>query len=156
MTGPGFDKLYKTYGPNVFRRACAILGDRDAAQDAMQEVFVRAHRLGILDKDESPMGWLYRVTTNYCLNQRRNRRRQGELLAMHHDAVQPGSPAPHADDRIAVLQIIDKVPEELAQIAYHYYFDGMNHDEIAEVVGVSRRTIGNRLDEFRRLALEDA
>ena len=38
-------------------------------------------------------------------------------------------------------------------IGVYYFVDGMTHAEIAEVVGVSRRTVGNRVDEIRRRAL---
>ena len=40
-------------------------------------------------------------------------------------------------------------PAELREIAIYYYVDEMSHDEIAALVGVSRRTVGNRLEEFR-------
>jgi RNA polymerase sigma-70 factor (ECF subfamily) len=144
------EALYRKYGPAVLRRARAILGEEQAARDAMQEVFIRALKAEVEFEGVSPMTWLYRVTTNYCLNVRRDRVRRTKLLDIHgpKDETAPGS----QDERVSVLELLNQVPLELAQIAVYYYLDQMNQDEIAEVVGVSRRTIGNRLEEFRRLA----
>ena len=74
------DILYRRYGPLVLRRARAILGDEEAAQDAAQEVFMRAMTKGHAFRGESsPVTWLYRITTNYCLNQIRDKSRRREI-----------------------------------------------------------------------------
>ena len=50
-------------------------------------------------------------------------------------------------------QIWDQVDDdELRQIAVHHYVDGMTHAEIARVLDVSRRTVGNRLQQLAELA----
>jgi DNA-directed RNA polymerase specialized sigma24 family protein len=43
------------------------------------------------------------------------------------------------------------VPDELQDIAVYYYVDELSHEEIAGIVGVSRRTVGNRLATFHAL-----
>ena len=97
----------------------------------------------------SPMTWFYRVTTNYCLNMLRNQGRRLRVLASQRVEESERS---IAEDRVAVKQLLALVPEELGQIAVYYFVDHMKQDEIAEIMGVSRRTIGNRLEEFKRLA----
>jgi RNA polymerase sigma-70 factor, ECF subfamily len=150
MDRASIEELYRKYGPAVLRRARAILGDEQAARDAMQEVFIRALKAEVEFKGVSPMTWLYRVTTNLCINARRDHARRAKLLDLHHPKAESKPQA--QDDRLAVLELLGRVPPELAQIAIYYYLDQMNQDEIAEIVGVSRRTIGNRLEEFRALA----
>ena len=148
---PSIEDLYRKYGPSVLRRARALLGDEQAARDAMQEVFVRALKSKVkFHEGVSPMTWLYRVTTNYCLNALRNQGRRLRVLSS-----QPAAETTEragAEDLIAVKELLARVPDELAQIAVYYFVDHMKQEEIAEIVGVSRRTIGNRLEEFKKLA----
>src|SRR5512133_1854626 len=68
--------LYREYGPAVYRRCVRLLGDREAAKDATQEVFVKLLRdIGKLADRETALPWIYRVATNHCLNLRRAARR---------------------------------------------------------------------------------
>ncbi len=69
--------LYRTHGGLVYRRALRMLGDPDAAEAAVQEVFVRVlRRLDRYREEERVQHWLFRITTNYCLDQRRIRARR--------------------------------------------------------------------------------
>jgi RNA polymerase sigma-70 factor (ECF subfamily) len=54
-----------------------------------------------------------------------------------------------ADARIQIAQIMRHVRPELQDIAIYHWIDELKQEEIAELLGVSRRTIDNRLDEFR-------
>ena len=152
MTREQVDALYRTYGPAVLRRARAILGDETAARDAMQEVFVRVLQSGdAFRKEASPMTWLYRITTNFCLNTIRDGGRRAQLL--REQAPPPAEAAPPSSEtRAQVAQILGRVPEELREIAVYYFVDQMSHDEIAALIGVSRRTVGNRVETFLALA----
>jgi len=151
MTHADVEQLFRKYGPAVLRRARALLGDEHAARDALQEVFVRVLRHGAeFRREASPMTWLYRVTTNHCLNLIRDHGRRAQLLAENAPPADEGRRL-SAEERLTLAQMLARVPEELRAIAIYHYVDQMSHDEIAEIVGVSRRTIGNRLDEFRRL-----
>src|SRR5512143_3873274 len=69
-------RLYREYGPAVYRRCLRLLRDRDAAQDATQEVFVKlVSNMGRLEGRGEVLPWIYRVATNHCLNLGRNTRR---------------------------------------------------------------------------------
>src|SRR6185369_5930377 len=99
--------------------------------------------------------WLYRITTNLCLNRiRDNRRRRERLAEAADDGRQPMAPtaAPTPEARTTLRGVLAKVDDELAQVAIYYYVDDMDQAEIATVLGVSRRTIGYRLDRFREEA----
>lgn len=141
-------QLYDRYGASVFRRARRILRDSDGAEDATQEVFLRAvqHRERM---SHHSLPWLFRVTTNLCLSGVRDKRRRRHLSSSQ--PVQSGR-EPGTDARLAVRQLLARVPEELREIALCYYVDDLSHDEIAPIFGVSRRTIGNRLAAFQAIA----
>jgi len=97
------------------------------------------------------MTWLYRITTNYCLNLLRDSARHEARLRAHAITMSPIS----ADDpelRLTLAQLLTRIPAELCEVAIYHYVDRMTHDEIAEVLEVSRRTVGNYLREFREQA----
>lgn len=146
------DGLYRSYGPSVLRRARSLLGSESAAWDALHEVFVRAlHNLEVFRGESSPMTWLYRITTNYCLNQLRDSGRHRTRIRQLGLVLSPAS----ADDpelRLTLLQLLHRIPAELCEIAVYHYIDRMTHEEIAEVMRVSRRTVGNHLKAFREKA----
>ena len=154
MDRPTIEKLYRTYGPLVLRRARVILQDDHAAKDAMQEVFIRAIKAGASFRAESsPMTWLYRITTNYCLNLRRDGARRSELLRER--APVPDEAARSSiEDRQTVLALLERVPLEVATVALHYYVDEMGQEEIAAHLQVSRRHVRDRLAAFRAAAAD--
>jgi RNA polymerase sigma-70 factor (ECF subfamily) len=102
--------------------------------------------------EASPVTWLYRATTNHCLNVLRGRLRRPEVAHGHdeHDATHEVDVS--VDERLTLTAVLARVPEHLREIAVYYYLDQMSHEEIARVMGVSRRTVGNRLVEFHAAA----
>ena len=122
----------------------------------MQEVFVRViAAMNEFRGQSQPSTWLYRITTNLCLNRIRDSRRRRDRLA---EAAEHGrdplvpAVAPPPEARSALQTVLRQVPEDLAQVAVYYYVDDMDQAEIAALLGVSRRTIGYRLDRFREHA----
>lgn len=147
MTEDRLTALYRAYGPVIYARCRRLLGDGVAAEDATQETFMRVHRH--LDKADSQqaLGWIYRIATNYCLNEIRNRKRRPEL----HDEVPEvvGESLELAlADRDLVAQIVDRAPEKLRVVAWLHHVDGLDQTEVARVLDISRRTVINRLAEF--------
>ena len=141
--------LYRGYRGKVLKRARQLLRNEQAAEDATQEVFLR-----LLDDNErmsrhpEPLAWLYRVTTNLCLNRLRDEKRRRTKLITHH-APSNDQHGQDAEARAVVADILRRVPSDLQEIAIHYHAAGMTCHEIATLLGVSRRTIGNRLVEFQ-------
>jgi RNA polymerase sigma factor (sigma-70 family) len=144
--------LYRTYAPLVLRRARAILGEEQAAKDAVQEIFMRVlHSWDDFRGDASPTTWLYRVTTNHCLNLIRDRDRRATLLA---ERVPPAAEvsAHEQENRLTVAQLLKQMPEQLREIAVYHFVDQLSRDEIAVLLAISPRTVHNRLVAFRELA----
>lgn len=147
------EDLYRRFGPLVLRRARSILGDDTEAHDAMQEVFVRViTALGEFRGLAQPSTWLYRITTNLCLNRirdsKRRRERLKEIAVARGEAPRAGE-AREPELTATVQALLARLPAELGQVAVYYYIDEMDQDEIAGILGVSRRTVGYRLDRFR-------
>jgi RNA polymerase sigma-70 factor (ECF subfamily) len=145
--------LYRDFGPVVYRRCLRLLRDRTAAQDATQEVFLKL--LGNVEKlqdRETVLPWIYRVATNHCLNLRRDALRRGEEAAEENDRAL--TPASHARSPDAVVDwnlarsVLARFDGETQAVAVGVFVDGMNHDEVADALGISRRTVSRKLERF--------
>jgi RNA polymerase sigma-70 factor (ECF subfamily) len=144
--------LYERYGPLVHRRARALLGDEQAAWDALQEVFVRALKgRDAFRHEASPTTWLYRITTNYCLNQLRDETRRRDKLRRRADE-RPTFARAEPELRLALAEVLQQLPADVCEMAVYSHVDRMSHDEIAALMDVSPRTVGNRLKEFAERA----
>lgn len=151
MDQASIETLYRTYGGMVLRRARTLLGDDQSAQDVVQEVFIKAIRAFPGFRGESSLTtWLYQVTTNHCLNAIRDGARRRRAIERRVPSVEPVDPS--AEERIGVEQLLARLPRELCECAVYYYVDQMNQDEIARLLGISERTVRNRLREFREAA----
>ena len=149
------ESAYRRYGFQVFRRCARILGDPAEAEDAAHEVFLRA--LGRLPAaEEEAMAWLYRVSTNYCLNRIRNRgaRARPDWRDAVRDAASRAthSPEGRVQGQELVLLLLDGHDEETQAIALHYHVDGMTQGEIAKLLGLSRQTVNRKLRGFSERA----
>ena len=142
-------ELYRQYGPVVYRRCLRILKDPEAAKDATQEVFVKLIRdMEKLSDRETVLPWIYRVATNYCLNQRRNSTRRGEDVDMPDLELAEGTPADAYPDRALAQAVLLQVDETTRSVAVGVLVDGMEHEEVADLLGISRRTVARKLDRF--------
>jgi RNA polymerase sigma-70 factor (ECF subfamily) len=155
MNDDRLTRLYRAYGRVIYVRCRSMLADERAAEDATQETFSRVFaRLDRVPDDRAALFWIYRVATNVCLNELRRRRRRPEAVASPTAAAAPASLDPESllVDRAVVASLVAEAPEELGVVAWLHYRDGFEQAEIAEIVGVSRRTVASRLAEFLRRA----
>jgi RNA polymerase sigma-70 factor (ECF subfamily) len=146
------ERLYRSHGHVVLRRAALLLGAEADAQEALQEVFTSLLRDPAEVRSAGAVtGWLYRATTHYCLNLLR-RRRTGTRLAERHLA--PGAPAttdPRAHALVEVRSLLARLPDEEGAAVVYHHLDGMTWDEVAEQLGCSRRKVGYLLERAQGL-----
>jgi RNA polymerase sigma-70 factor (ECF subfamily) len=144
MNDQKLGELYASYGHLVFQRCLRLLRNPADAEDAMHDVFMRAHRTP--GPARSTLIWLYRVATNCCFDRLRSRRR----LQRHDDASVREEPLVEADaDRQAVLaMVLRQVDEVTCEMGLLHHVDGLTQDEIAHECGYSRRTVGKKLEAF--------
>ena len=144
------ESLYRRYGDLVLGRCRTLLGNDADAQEACQEIFLRVHRYSASFRgDASPSTFLFRVTTNHCLNVLRTRRRRPEDseddLSFVADVVK---------DRAESRELLDRVlagqDEKTMQCIVYHLLDGMTHDETGKLVGLSGAAVRKRLAKFRR------
>src|SRR4051812_41807821 len=102
MTEADLMELYRQHGYFLFRRALAFLGHEAAAQDAVQDVFVKALRAaGSFRGDANPKTWLCRICDNLCIDLLRKRPRGAAQTS--DEAEAPAPTLVQNDDREAIL-----------------------------------------------------
>jgi RNA polymerase sigma-70 factor, ECF subfamily len=145
-------RLYRELGPAVYRRCLRLLGDRAAAEDATQEVFVKLLRdMDRLQERDTVLPWIYRVATNHCLNLRRDARRRGQDGIAEDLDVLPSAhgQGPEAfPERQLAQAVLQRFDQETQAVAVGVLVDGMEHEEIAGALGISRRTVSRKLNRF--------
>lgn len=134
----------------VYRRALRLLGRREDADEATQEVFIRVMRGASSFEGRSGVTtWLYQITTHYCLNLLRDRARRRQLLQ---DNVMSGEAGGKdgltAGELVLLRRLLAEADEQQARAAVYVYLDGMSHEEAAALLGVSKRTVGNLIERF--------
>ena len=144
-------ELYRRYAPVLHHRAQGILGTDEAASDAVQETFARVIRHWDRFRGEaSPLTWMYRITTNWCLNQLRNQRGRAQKLDVHREElVGAGVSIPRSGQEAELVRrLLTDTDPQTRQIVLHTYFDEMTRQQVAERVGLSVPTVRKRLNTF--------
>ena len=150
------DALYRQYGHVVLRRARAILGNDDEAREVLQELFLSLiGSFAAFEGRSSITTWLYAATTHMCLNRIRNQKTRARLLEAWHRDPEP-TLSPEAEHVTGLREILGALPRELAEVVVYYHHDGMTHDEIAGILGCSRRHVGNLLERAQSAAQAEA
>lgn len=140
-------EAYRAHAPAVFRRARTILGSAAEAEEVVQELFESlAAAPHALQHTESPAAWFYTTTTNRCINRLRD---QNNRLRLIRDRIEPPQVRASAvEDAVVLRELLSRLPEQLANVAVYYYADEMTHDEIAKLLGCSRRHVGDLVERL--------
>lgn len=140
-------QLYERFGYLVYRRCRALLGQHADAEDAMHEVFVRAHRHEP-NLAEGPLAWLYTVATSVCIDFARKRGRaqptDPETLAR----VDPRVVAVDGDRQALLGRALRELDETVCQVGLLHHLGGLTQDEVGAQLKLSRRTVGKKLQHF--------
>jgi RNA polymerase sigma-70 factor (ECF subfamily) len=142
-------EAYRTHGPALVRKAERVLRNREDAIDVVHALFA-----DLIPRWSSAMDlpYLYRAVTNRCLNAIRDRGTRTRLLEREHAAAAPTARV-HLEDEVVGVKLIaaltDRLDESHLEVLVARFVDDMTQDEIAAHLGLSRKTIGKRLDRIR-------
>lgn len=161
-----FGELVRRHQRKVMGLLTRMLGDRDDAEDAVQETFLNLHRHGHHFRSESRFStFVYRVAVNAALNRRRS---QGRRRA-HLEEFQRGQEIGHAlpssprgpEDAIGggevkarVQRCLAALPENLRAPVVLYDIEGMSYGEIAEILQIAEGTVKSRIHRARHALRE--
>lgn len=132
-------QLYEQYAQPIYRFCYKRLGDIEAAQDAMHDVWVQVWRTiaTIEYRGEAAfMAWLYTIANNTVINVFRKRKKvQHVALDEAESRVASADPARSIVDHLALQQAIAQLTSDQQQVIALKFFGGLSNAEIGEVLG---------------------
>ncbi|MFV9506205.1 MAG: RNA polymerase sigma factor [Oscillochloridaceae bacterium umkhey_bin13] len=155
-----FATLVQRYSGAVFNLAYRMLNDAHEAEDAVQEVFLRAYRrLDSFDPTRRFITWLLTIGSNYCVD--RLRRRRTPLVALDEVTFWLTSTEPGPERRTllderrgAVQRALQRLPDTYRGVTVLRYWHDLSYLEIAEALGLSEPTVKTRLHRARKMLAE--
>ena len=150
-----FSRLYDLQSPLLFGLACRILARKDEAEEVLQEIMLKVwHEAGRYDAARgSARAWLIMMTRSRCLDRLRRRstalRRESpapqSLEQTPDDSLMAVEEMSRAEERVAVRQALDSLPEAQRRALEAAFFDGLTHAEIAVKTGDPLGTVKTRI-----------
>lgn len=152
---PAFETLVRTHSGAVYGHAMRFFGDTQAAEEVVQEVFVKVYRsLGGFDGQAAFSTWLFRVTRNVCLDMlRAGRRRPVPVDPVYLIPSTAPDHAPGVIDTVMVEEAMRALPPEDREALSAVTLFGMSYAEASEELKVPVGTVKSRVFRARRTLL---
>lgn len=165
--------LARRYESSLLNYIYRMVGDRDIAEDLLQETFVRIYRKSREYRQIARFStWLFKIATNLSLNEIRNRRHRPQLtLNLSVDAGEAD-----AEELITLLEskeaevplrsienkelsrivedVLGELPEPYRMVIILCDMENLSYREAAEVLGVRPGTVGSRLARARQFFIK--
>jgi RNA polymerase sigma-70 factor, ECF subfamily len=159
-----FEAIYDQHEDLVFNLCLHYLQNRQDAEEAMQDVFVKIYnKLSGFEGKSSVKTWIYRIAVNHCLDVLRARKRRNSLAFMTHlflGKTETPLEIPHFDhpgvlleDRESlenVFKIINQLPENQRTALILKYLDDLPQREIADIMQISEKAIESLLQRAKQ------
>jgi RNA polymerase sigma-70 factor, ECF subfamily len=161
-----FQELVALYRTRLLNFVHRIIGDRERAEDLVQEAFIRVHRhLHRFDGTRKFSTWIYTIASNLAKNELRNRSRSPLVLFQ---ALRPGDDgeqrplefedsSTRPDDMFASRSLRELVDATVATLPAHHRevfvmreLEGRSYEEIAGLTGCNLGTVKSRLNRARQ------
>jgi len=143
-----FAEIIKAFNERLYALAVGVLRNGTAAEDVVQESFIKAYRnLSKFRQESSIYTWLYRITVNTAHNYIRKNVRNG---AVDMEEVAPiiADPSPNpvqtaAGNELAdaVADVVKTLPERQREVFELHFFEHLTHREIGEMLGITEGAV---------------
>lgn len=163
-----FEQLMERYEGKIFRLCCALLRNRQRAEDAAQESLVRIWKaLERYDGRAALSTWIYAITRNRCLTAIERERSTESLsdseLAGGIEEIPSSEPEPADEHGELLRELVALLPERLRRVLVLYYFEERSTSEVATMLGCPEGTVKTHLfraraaltEQLRRRGLAD-
>jgi RNA polymerase sigma-70 factor (ECF subfamily) len=161
-----FDVLVERYQTRLLNFIYRTVGDRERAEDLVQEVFVRVYRhLARFDRSKKFSTWIYTIASNLAKNELRNRSRNPLVFFQsltkgfageEERPVEFEDPRSRPDDLFHKRHLREIVDKSVAQLPAHHRevfvlreLEGKSYEEIAEITHCNLGTVKSRLNRAR-------
>jgi RNA polymerase sigma-70 factor (ECF subfamily) len=161
---PTFTEIYQAQQHSVFNLCLHYLQNRQEAEEAAQDIFVKIHhKLPGFQGKSSLKTWVYRIAVNHCLDVLRARKRQkrfASFVFFFHEKNEPAPepadfdhPGVQLEDKEALqhlFQKINQLPENQRTALILKYLDDLPQREIADIMQTSEKAVESLLQRAKQ------
>ncbi|MCX6147280.1 MAG: sigma-70 family RNA polymerase sigma factor [Candidatus Kapabacteria bacterium] len=148
-----FDTLYSRFSKRLYAYCLKACSTKEIAQDTFQGILTI-----VLEKKESFIGgnftaWIMTIARNQCLLLHRNRKNVDENVILEEELVYTRNDSDFGLKELLV-NCVNKLPEEFAEIINLRYYSDFNNQEIAETLKISEELVRVRLFRAKKMLTE--
>ena len=145
------ESLYLRYADDVLRVSYFYLGDREKAEDVMQEVFLRVMDKQPVLREGSEKSWLLKVALNICRDQWRSSWAKRVILGSKRlDIIPADDELEDRTEKEALMQAVHSLPADVREVFLLFYYQRYTIEEIAKILDVQAGTVSSRLTRGRK------
>jgi len=154
-----FEEIYRRHSKHVINFAYRMLNDRNSAEEVMQEVFVKVYMQAKKYRPDAKFTtYLFRITTNHCLNYIRNNQlpSKGNISEFNEQITVNFEPDKHPEEQALkneiskiMLKALNELPENQRSAMVLLTYNDMSYEEIAESIGCSVKAVKSLLHRAR-------
>jgi len=150
-----YSEMVRRHQDRVYSLCLSFLHNPTEAEDAAQEIFLKAYRaLSSFRFDSSFSTWIYRITHRHCLDliKAKNRRPTESLDARNDDfgeTLSTQEPPPDDSNADLVRRILNELPDEQRTVLVLRESQGLTYEEISLVLGIGLEAVKSRLRRAR-------
>ncbi|HVU57310.1 MAG TPA: RNA polymerase sigma-70 factor [Puia sp.] len=150
-----FENFYKEHYKLFFLTACGYLKDPGLAQEVVNDVFIKVwQEAGTLNIQSSLKSYIYRAVVNRSLNELDKGKRGKLRLGEPSPGKEPFAEPREMEDnelKVRLYRAIDDLPEQCRKVFMMSRFDGLKQQEIANLLGISIKTVKNHITHALKL-----
>ena len=155
-----FESLYRQYEKLVLKNAFFIIGQKEEAEDVLQQVFLSVWKSRkTFDPEKGKLStWLYRITVNECMKKQHHKKEpvmdlveNARLKEVTDDPVQS---IMKKEQYESLLKAVNNLDSKHRSILVLRYFNDLSYDDIAKVAGIPLGTVKSRINNGLRLLRE--
>lgn len=158
-----FEELVRAHQDRLYDFCVRMLGDREEAQDLVQDIFVSAHQhLGRFREDSRLSTWLFRIGKNHCINRLKYLKRRGRGRSEEYGVQSEGAltealgalPGPDAAleaarEQARVQWAISQLEPDARMLVALRDIEGLSYEEIVDITELRLGTVKSRLHRAR-------
>jgi RNA polymerase sigma-70 factor (ECF subfamily) len=157
-----FEALVQKYHRQIVNISYLMMGNREAAEDVTQEVFIKVYnKLSLYSPDTSFFSWLYRMTVNTCIDEIRKRKMQKlisldflteegvESLEYPRERELPSTEISNDEKKEFVNKALQMLSKEHREVLVLREYVNYGYHEIAETLGISVQAVKSRIFRAR-------
>lgn len=135
-------ELYRLYSRAMYNTALRMVQNPHDAEDILQSIFVEVFsKLDTFSYESSVGAWIKRITVNKCINFLKSRRLAFSELTQFNDRAEEPAPEPEPPYTVErINRAIGQLPGGYRVVFSLYAVEGYDHEEIAQVLGITEAT----------------